>query len=359
MAIQKDLLENVMLNGILQQPEDIIQGLIERGILYYNGLDDQGKPLYFAGGAKPIDYLDLTKIMGALTIYNQHIASKVNELREVLGLQNGADAGGTSAYQGLGQTKLAFQAANASLTPTFNSYNYLFKAAFEDIVKKWQIVAKDKDIKVSYSILGNKNLNILRLGKDFTNAEFNLEIDIAPSAQERAELLNDLKEQKALGIQSGGESGLTASEYLYVWKKVMAGNTDEAMFVLSQIERKKKIAKDAKDERNIQSNAEVQQQSAAAAAELEKQNILTKGETQNQNTLISELLKMNSMLMQQIIQPTKEGESKTNTQVAETVIASNNATVANTISPSEQQPQTGQEELTEEEMMQLQQQEMQ
>jgi|GEM_PF-3061505 len=358
MAIQKDLLENVMLNGILQQPEDIIQGLIERGILYYNGLDDQGKPLYFAGGAKPIDYLDLTKIMGALTIYNQHIASKVNELREVLGLQNGADAGGTSAYQGLGQTKLAFQAANASLTPTFNSFNYLFKAAFEDIIKKWQIVAKDKDIKVSYSVLGNTNLNMLRLGKDFTNAEFNLEIDIAPSAQERAELLNDLKEQKALGVQSGGEQGLSASEYLYVWKKVMAGNIDEAMFVLAQIERKKKIAKDAKDAKAIQDNANVQQQSAAAAADMERANIEAKGQTQNQNTLLSELLKQNTMLMQQILAPTKVGETKTDTQSAEAIIQANNATVAQTISPPEQQPQMQDQSLMQPENEQLEQQQM-
>src|SRR5690606_37835775 len=119
--------ENVFLNGILQQPEDIVQGLIERGILYYNGLDDHGNPLYFAGGQKPIDFMDVTKIAGLLSVISNEIAQKVNHLREVLGLQNGADSGQTNPYQGLGQTQLSFQAANASLAPTFNSFNYLFK----------------------------------------------------------------------------------------------------------------------------------------------------------------------------------------------------------------------------------------
>jgi len=122
LAIQKDLLENVFLNGILQQPDDIMQALQERGVLYYNALDDHGKPLYMSGGQKPIEYLDVTKIAGILAVYGNQIAEKVNELREVLGMQNGSDAGGTSAYQGLGQTKLAFQAANASLYPTFNAF---------------------------------------------------------------------------------------------------------------------------------------------------------------------------------------------------------------------------------------------
>lgn len=352
MAIQKDLLENVMLNGILQEPDDIVQGLIERGILYYNGLDEDGKPLYFAGGQKPIDFMDLTKIAGMLAVYSAHIFEKVNELREVLGLQNGADAGGTSAYQGLGQTELAFQAANASLYPTFNAYNYLFRAAFTDIIKKWQIVAKDKDIKLSYSLLSNKNLNIFRLGKDFSNSEFNMDIKISPSAQERQNLLSDIAQLKALGVQTDGSQGLTGSEYMFVWKRVMAGMIDEAMFVLAQIERKKRFNKSQQDQQNIQSNADVQQQSLQQKAALERENILAKGETQNTNTLISELLKQNSLLMGKLFETQQVGQVIPNRGEAEAIISANNNTVATILAPPEQPlPQGGQQPMMEQEMM--------
>ena len=348
LAIQKDLLENVFLNGILQQPEDILQALQERGVLYYNALDDHGKPLYMAGGQKPIDYLDVTKIAGILAIYGNQIAEKVNELREVLGMQNGADAGGTSAYQGLGQTKLAFQAANASLMPTFNAFNYVFKAAFEDIVKKWQIVSKDKDVKVSYSLLGNKNMETFRLGKDFDNWDFNLDIDIAPSLEEKQALLQSIAEQKALGDQTGGAKGLTMSEYLYVYRKIMAGMTEEAMYVLSIIEAKKYQAEQAAKQADIEANATVQQQSAQMKGQLDKEAIEAKGQQANENSLLTALLKQNEMLLQALVAPKKEGE-QANTTIAAPIIASNNQQVQTIVTPPP----------TPEEMAAMQQQQMQ
>lgn len=336
LAIQKDLLENVFLNGILQQPDDILQGLQERGILYYNALDDHGKPLYMAGGQKPIDYIDVTKIANILQVYGNHIAQKVNELREVLGMQNGSDAGGTSAYQGLGTTKLAFQAANASLFPTFNAYNYVFKAAFEDIIKKWQIVAKDGDVKVSYSLLGSKNMQVFKLDKNFDSYDFNLEIDIAPSTEEKQNLLQSIVQQKAIGDQTGGAKGLTMSEYLYVYRKIMAGSIDEAMFVLSSIEAKKRNEEEASKQADIQANANVQKESAQTKGAIDKQLLDEKGKQNLDGIMVAQLLKQNEMLMEAIFNK-KEGES-TDIASASAVIASNNQQVAQIYEEPEPQP---------------------
>jgi len=334
LAIQKDLLENVFLNRILQQPEDILQAFQERGILYYNALDDHGKPLYMAGGQKPIEYVDISKIAGIVAVYGNHIAEKVNELREVLGMQNGADAGGTSQYQGLGQTKLAFQAANASLYPTFNAFNYVFKAAFDDIIKKWQIVSKDKkNVKLSYSLLGNKNMQVFELGKNFDNWDFNLEIDIAPSLEEKQALLQSIAQQKALGDQTGGSQGLTMSEYLYVYRKVMAGNIEEAMYVLAQIEAKKAQAAAAQKQADIEANGVVQQQSAQQKGELDKQSIELKGQQDKENSVIAALLKQNQALMEALIAPKKDGEQRSNEGMIAPIIASNNQQVQTMVTP--------------------------
>lgn len=333
MAIQKDLLENVMLNGILQQPEDVVQSLIERGVLYYNGLDDHGKPLYFAGGQKPIDFMDVTKVAGLLSIISNEIALKVNELKEVTGLQNGADAGNASPYQGLGQTKLAFQASNASLYPTFNAYNYLFKAAFDHVIKMWQIVAKDGKMKVGYSQLGNKNMKILELSKDFSNADFNCEIDIAASNEEKAALLQDIKEQKDLGITTAGTQGLTTSEYMYLWDRVMGGNIREAMYVLAQIESKKEKARIAEAKANQQANIQDQQASAQMKGQLDQQLIDMKGQQTLDNTMVAALLKQNQMLMEKMFTPTAMGESKPDTNAIQQTVGINNETVGNIVSP--------------------------
>lgn len=328
MAIQKDLLENVFLNGILQQPEDIVQGLIERGILYYNGLDDHGNPLYFAGGQKPIDFMDVTKIAGLLSVISNEIAQKVNHLREVVGLQNGADAGNTNPYQGLGQTQLSFQAANASLYPTFNAYNYLFRAAFDDIIKKWQIVSKDRSIKVSYSILGNKNLSVFELDKNFTNAEFNLDIKIAASMEERQNLLAYISQQRDLGTQTGGETGLNASEFLYVYTRVMAGATEEAMYVLAQLEKKKQQAKQQEAIQNQKMNIEDQQASAEAKAKHDQDLLAAKSQSDNMNTLLAGLLKQNQALMERLFEPKAMGEAPVNAQGITQILEDNNQAIA-------------------------------
>lgn len=340
MAIQKDLLENVFLNGVLQQPEDIVQGLIERGILYYNGLDDNGKPLYFAGGQKPIDYMDVSKMAGMLSVCSSEIALKVNELREVLGLQNGADGGQTSPYQGLGQSQLAQQNANASLVPTFNSFNYLFRSAFTDVVMKWQIVAKNKKgVKVSYSALGNHNMKVLELSSNFSNAEYNVDYKIGATLEEKQALLAELANQKALGQQTEGSMGLTTSEWLYLHDRVMSGNLEEAIFIMAKIEKKKMQARAAAKQADIQANAQVQQESAAMKGQIDQALQAQKGQQEISNTLVSELLKQNRELMTLIMSPKKQGELQSNQGQAEAVIAANNATVAGIVQPQEQMPQ--------------------
>lgn len=327
MAIQKDLLENVFLNGILQQPEDIMQALIERGVLYYNALDDHGKPLYMAGGQKPIDYLDVTKMAGSLSLISNHILEKVNELREVLGLQNGADAGSTSPYQGLGQTELAMQAANASLVPTFNAFAYIFLPAFDDIIKKWQITSKDKPHKISYSILGNSNLKVFELSKDFTNAEFNIELKIAPSKQEKEALLQTLAQQRELGVQSGGKAGLDASEWLYLYEKVMGGSIKEAIYVMANIEKKKREEEKAIQAQNQQANEQANTASTQAKAQADLATIQAKGEQDRMNTLVMEMLKQNSELMKLLYAPKKEGETTVNQQAISETIQTNEMVV--------------------------------
>ena len=337
MAIQKDLIENVMLNGILQQPEDIMQTLIEKGILYYNGLDDFGKPLYMAGGQKPIDYMDVGKMVQMLVVCSQEMAVKVNELREVLGLQGGADGGEKDRYQGLGETQTAIEMSNASLQPTFNAYHYLFRNFSDDIIKKWQIVAKGRKVKVSHSILGNKNLKILELGKNFTAAEFNVDVKIAPSIQERQALLGEILQLKQLGSTTDGAQGLTTSEYMYVYERIMAGNIKEAYFVMAKIEAKKRSEARMQQMQDQEYNIKSQQESAKVKGDLDKENIREKGKVQNENSVIAALLKQNQAMLEALVKPQKEGESTPNEGLAMATIDSNLQDIAEVMIDEEEQ----------------------
>ena len=345
MVIQKDLLENVFLNGIKQQPEDIIRTGIELGVFYVNGVDDHGKPIYVNGAGKPFEFLNISEIFNGIAAMSNHILGKLNELREVLGLQNGADGGNVSPYQGLGQTEIAQQNANASLRPTFRAVEYVLTNVFEDVLRKWQVVAKDNDLSVTYSPLSNKNLQIIKLGGDFSNSDFNLQIRVSPSKEELSVLLNDIKQLKALGTQTDGAQGLTASEYMYVWEKVMAGNLKEAMFVLARIEARKKALKIATDRENMQATIQGQQQSAMLTAEENRKTVELEGALTNDKTLITKLFEQNTMLLGKMFDKLKEGETFPNRAEAEAIVMGNNQAISDVVNPVEETPMMPQDEM--------------
>lgn len=339
MAIQQNLIENVMLNNKAQQPEEIIQTFIEMGVLYYNSLDDNGDPLFMAGGAKPIEYMNVAQMASVMAVCSAELANKANELREVLGLQGGADGGQKNPYQGLGETELAFQAANASLLPTFNSYAYLFTGMFTDIIKKWQIVAKDKAVKLPYSVLGVHNMKMLELSVPFTNSEFNVKIAIAPSSEERAALLAELRELKSQGAGSGGVQGITHAQYLLLYDKIMAGQIKAAQFTLSKIEANQKAEARAQQLQDQEMNIKSQQESALTKGKVDAENIELKGDKANENTMLAELLKTNRDLILLLAQANKTGEGKPNIALATSVIGQNTNDIGEILMGSEEQEQ--------------------
>lgn len=354
MAIQQNLIENVMLNGVAQQPEEILQVFQELGVLYYNSLDDNGDPLFMAGGAKPIEFMDLRPLATLMSTCSQELLIKANEVREVLGLQNGSDAGQKSPYQGLGETELAFQAANASLAPTFNSYNYLFRDLFTDIIKKWQIVAKDGAVKLPYSVLGVHNMKMLELGKDFTNAEFNVTVSIAPSTEERTAILRDLLELKAAGTASNGTQGISHAQYLFLYEKVMAGQIKAAYFVLSKIEAQQRAEAQAQKDRDIAANGQIQQQSLQAKGEIDKELMAIKGQQALMNTLVSELLKQNTAVLEKRYEVVPVESTQPHPEEIPPLVGENNMAVAHVLTgggdqqaenPQEQAAEPGQAEM--------------
>lgn len=259
MMIQKNLIENVFLNGKKQQPEDILQAMIERGVLQYDSLDDFNKPLFAAGGQKPIEFLDFSRIAQLLGACTAELQNKVAEIREVLGLTQGADAGERSPYLGLGEQQLAIEQSNASLTPTFNAYRYLFKDVFDDIIKKWQIMArKKKGLKLGYSALGNSNMKMLELGGHFSAADFACEVTIGATREDKMALLQELRELKT---PADGSMGITYAEYMYVRGRILAGNIKEAELVMSILDAGKRQRQEENEQRNIQANLEGQQES--------------------------------------------------------------------------------------------------
>jgi len=282
MVIQTGLLDNVFLNGIKQQPQDNMATFKELGYLMVNAVDDDGKPIFT--NQKLVDFLPMG-IQEDINVFTGQILSGINNIREVLGIAQGADGSTPQKYDGARKTELAAQSSNAALFPTFNCFQYLFEDSFTDVVKKWQIIAKDRKLKVGYSPLGTKNMQALALDADFTNADLNIQLVLGATDQDLTDLLNDIKSLRALGIQTQFAQGITTSEYIYLSETIKSGNTKQAMWVMAKVEQKKIAAQQATNQQNQQANSQSQQDSAQQA-EMNKQITAKINGQQNRLTYI-------------------------------------------------------------------------
>lgn len=338
MIISKRMVENVFMNGKKVEPEQLLSDFIEKGVFYIDGYDEFDKPIYGINGNKPIDFINVQNIIAMLSTASQQMAIKVNELKELLGLQGGVDGGAMDRYQGLGQTQLAFEAANSSLAPTFNAFKYLFKNVMLDLVRKWQIKArKQKDLKIPYSGLGAKSMKMLAMSSEFSASEFNVEVTIQPTMEEKANLLSELRQLRQASMQTGGSAGLSASEYIYAYEQIMAGNMKGCMYILGKIEAKKASLRRQQQiqdqEYNIQSNR--------ASGEAKTQGDLAIQELKNEgsknvasiNQIGQQLKTLTEMLVSM-----KEGE-RINEPLAAAVIQQKQAEMQQITSPpQEEQP---------------------
>lgn len=282
MVVQTGLLDNVFLNNIKQQPEDNMATFRELGYLMVNAVDDDGKPIFT--NQKLVDFLPMG-IQEDINVFTGQILSGINNLREVLGIPQGVDASTPNPYNGARKTELSMQSSNAALFPTFNSFQYLFEAGFNHCVKLWQIIAKDRDIKLNYSPLGEKNLKVLSLDSEFTNADFNIYLTLGSTEEDLKQLMTDITQMKQIGIQTNFQQGITMSEYLYLYERIKSGNAKEAMWVMAKLEAKKMAKQEQINQANQQQNAQ-DQQNSAAQAEINKQGTAKITGQQNRLTMI-------------------------------------------------------------------------
>lgn len=285
MVIQQGIIDNVFLNGIKQQPEDNMSVFKELGYLMVNARDDDGRPLF--DNQKLVDFLPMG-IQEDINVFAGQILAGINNLREVWGIAQGADGSTPQKYDGARKTELAAQSSNAALFPTFNCYQYLFEAGFTHCVKMWQIIAKDRNLKVNYGPLSRKNMVVLALDGEFTNADMNIYLQLGSTDQQLAELMTKIENLAGLGIKTNFQQGITTSEYIYLSETIKSGNVKQALWVMAKVEQKNIAAQKALDLQNQQLNTNSQIQSAQMAEQAKQTTEQVKAKEKRMTVIVTE-----------------------------------------------------------------------
>jgi len=288
MVIQQQLLDNVWLNNIKQQPEDLIRTMVETGILVVNGVDDHGRPVY--QNSKAIEFMN-TNIAEDVNLFMGMIREGINRIRQVLGLPEGLDGTSGNPYTGKGQTEMAAAASSNAMYPTLSKPQDILNPALNDCVKKWQVYSKNKDLDVKYSPLGATTKEILRLGADFSKSDIEVRIKLALNEEQKQFLLQQLNIMSEQYTATNGQLGTSKAEYMLLFDMIMAGRTKLAMFKIAQIEKRRESLAAISKKQDNEFNLRSQQETAKLSAEQLRQTIKLENEEKRKTAITTEAQK--------------------------------------------------------------------
>lgn len=257
LVIYEHALQNIKFGGKLQTPRDLIDGLVQGGVLVVNGRDSRGGYIAANGGkaVEPITSFAVQQI----AVFTTEIQNKINQLRQILGLPEGLDGTSGNPYTGVGQVQMAAAASSNALFPNLSPIGPLYVGTFDKVVPKRQILAKRGKNEVRYSDSSGR-FTVLSLSKNFSNYDFSIEIRFSPTEEEKMLMIEQINQMAMAYMQSGGQIGCSKAEFFMLYKLIKSNLLDEAMYQVARIEKLREnsnmLLQQANMQANIQSNNE-------------------------------------------------------------------------------------------------------
>lgn len=270
LIIYEHALQNIKFGKKMQSPRDLIDGLVEGGVLVVNGRDSKGNYIV-ANGGKAVDSIP-PFAMQQIAVFGTEIANQVNRLRQVLGLPEGLDGTTGSPYTGVGQVQLAAAASSNALFPTLSPIGPLYEHTLEKSVLKWQILSKKGNIELG-NTKTSSDFKVLALSKDFSNYDFKIKIVFSPTEEEKAFLLEQINQMAVAYVQTNGNIGCSKAEFFMLYKLIKSNLLDEAMYQVARIEKLREQTNMKLQQAQIEANAEQNNQSIQLSNKAAKEQI--------------------------------------------------------------------------------------
>ena len=256
----------------------------QTGNYYYRRQADDGAQTNFP----PIQELEngLSRdVIQFINIYNHNLQM----IRDVTGVNEVRDASQPSSEALVGVQKLALLASNNATRYINDAFLNIVRNTAEDSLLRIQdILEFDKPMKGYVSALGSANMKVIELNKEISLHEFGLFIEVAPDAEQRAMLEQNIQ-------ISLGQKELRLEDAISIRE---IKNTKLANRMLN-IRRKKYMQEQQMiAQQNAQMNAQAQQQSAAQAAQIKQQEFAMQAQADGAKLGTAQKLEMEKMQME-------------------------------------------------------------
>jgi len=284
-AFELGSLENVSKgDGGTFTPLELQEVYDQTGNIYYRRQDDEGNATQFM----PVQELENgigNDVMNLIRIYQHNLQM----LRDVTGVNEARDASQPSSEALVGVQKLALLASNNATRRVNDAYLNITKRLAQSVCQRIQdVVEYSGPLKVYSSALGESNVKVVELTKELSLHEIGIAIDVAPDAQEKQMLENNIQvslAQKELRIEDA-----------IMIRSINNVKLANQMLII----RRKKYIQDQQEmaQQNAQMNAQAQQESAMMSSQMKAQDAQMEAQIEQASIAAKHQAEMERMQME-------------------------------------------------------------
>jgi hypothetical protein len=294
--IDRSALEGMQIDGVKYKPQQLIKLLSDEGFLITDSKNQWGQNQNQGRAVTPIG----TDLMQVIAGWWEDMGKSIEMIEKVTGINDVFAAQSPQRQTGLGVSNLLIQGAQNALTPIIKANEYLTEQPWRVAAKKWQIVATYLPDEQKKKLSINRSLQIVKIGSEMPNREFDLKLVANDNSEEIQQLLADLQNMKS-AARAGGQQGLSESDYLVIYDMLRSGKLKQAQLYTAFAFEKRQQQAQQEAQQAIESNGQQQQQSAQLKGQIDAQNIQVKGQVDGQNSAQLESIKSRNDIQLEIV----------------------------------------------------------
>ena len=245
--------------GKTMTPLEIIKVQSQTGRLLWSRANIKGD----LSNYKPMEEME-NGIGEALNVLVGDINFNIEMIRSVTGINENSDASTPNPNQPVYTAKLAFMASNNALATVFDGYKSIKLGVARSLCDKVQVLAKYNMLDSFIVALGGGTVKVIDQSKDLAFSEYGIMVDDLPTDEDRAWLEKQI--DSAMAQRTNTHTGGIELEDAIMVREISNVKLAARMLI---VRRQRREMLDAQmKQSDIQSNGQVQQNSAMVAHQL-------------------------------------------------------------------------------------------
>lgn len=259
-------------NGSFASPMKLISIYDQTGNLLYNGLDDDGETQKAPPVKELANGINYTALQSLIAVWNYNLQN----MYAVTGLNEVSDASTPNSEMLVGVQQQALESSNNATFEIFLSWKSIRVRSCEKIVLALQFLARKFPDKFA-KFIGEANAAILGQIGGFLDEEFNLDVQLEPTDQEKAYLEQNIQSAVNQGLLMPHDGYFVRQARNYKTAQIVLGMKAEQSRQRLRAEKQEDIKLNGEVQKDIAQSAESAKQ-ATIAAEMRKALTILKAE---------------------------------------------------------------------------------